>query len=155
MADLEKADTQTLARLKSDMKDAMRARESDRLNTIRMLLAALKNKQIDAQRDLDEDDIVTVLATEAKKRREAAESFRNGDRLELAEKEEAELVVIESYLPQQLAEDEVNAIIDELIASSGAESKRDMGKVMGPLMGRIKGQFDGGRAKDLVMAKLP
>ena len=155
MADLEKADTQTLARLKSDMKDAMRARESERLTTIRMLLAALKNKQIDARRELNEEDIVTVLATEAKKRREAAESFRGGDRLELAEKEEAELVVIESYLPQQLSEDEVNAIIDELIASTGAESKRDMGKVMGPLMGRIKGQFDGGRAKDLVMAKLP
>ena len=148
-------EAETLARLKTDMKDAMRAKEADRLNTIRMLLAALKNKQIDVQRDLTEDDIVGVLSTEAKKRREAADSFRQGNRLELAEKEDAELEVIEGYLPQQLSEEEVAAIVDELIAETGASSKRDMGKIMGPLMGRIKGQFDGGRAKDIVMAKLP
>src|SRR5690606_4792254 len=139
MADQEQADTQTLARLKTDMKDAVRARASDRLNTIRMVLSALKNKQIEAQRELNEDDIVTVLATAAKQRREAAASCHPGGRTELAEKEEAEPGVIESDLPQQLSEEEVGAIVDELIASAGAESKRDMGKIMGPLMGRIKG----------------
>lgn len=148
------AEPQTLTTLKSDMKDAMKARESERLGTIRMLISALKNKQIDLGRELTDEDVVTVLATEAKKRREAADSFRQGDRVELAEKEESELVVIEAYLPRQLSEDEVAAIVDELIASTGAEKKSDMGKIMGPLMGRIKGQFDGGRAKDIVMSKL-
>ena len=95
-----------------------------------------------------------MLATEAKKRREAADAFRNGGRDELADKEEAELVVIADYLPQQLNEDEVAAIVDELIASTGAAQKSDMGKIMGPLMGRIKGQFDGGAAKNIVMSKL-
>ncbi len=148
------AEADTLTRLKTDMKTAMKARDSERLTTIRMLISALKNKQIDLGRDVTEDEIVTVLSTEAKKRREAAESYRGGGRDELADKEEAELVVIEDYLPRQLSEEEVGAIVDELIASTGAESKSDMGKVMGPLMGRIKGQFDGGAAKDIVMSKL-
>lgn len=148
------AEAQTFTRLQTDMKEAMKARDAERLSTIRMLISSLKNKQIDLRRDLTEDEIVTVLATEAKKRREAADSFRSGNRDELADKEEAELVVIEGYLPKQLTEDEVGAIVDELIASTGAQQKSDMGKVMGPLMGRIKGQFDGGRAKDIVMSKL-
>lgn len=148
------AEAQTFTRLQTDMKEAMKARDAERLSTIRMLISSLKNKQIDLRRDLTEDEIVTVLATEAKKRREAADSFRSGNRDELADKEEAELVVIGGYLPKQLTEDEVGAIVDELIASTGAQQKSDMGKVMGPLMGRIKGQFDGGRAKDIVMSKL-
>lgn len=148
------AEAQTFTKMQADMKDAMRAKDADRLSAIRMLVSSLKNKQIDLRRDLTEEEITAVLATEAKKRREAAESFRAGDRVELAEKEEAELRVIEEYLPKQLTEAEVGAIVDELIASTGAAQKSDMGKVMGPLMGRIKGQFDGGRAKEIVMSKL-
>ena len=148
------AEAQTFTQLKSDMKDAMRAKDADRLGAIRMLVSSLNNKQIDLRRDLTEEDIVTVLSTEAKKRREAAEAYRNGGRDELADKEEAELAVIAAYLPKQLTEDEVAAIVDELIASTGASQKSDMGKIMGPLMGRIKGQFDGGAAKNIVMSKL-
>lgn len=148
------AEAQTFTQLQADMKDAMRAKDADRLSAIRMLVSSLRNKQIDLRRDLTEEDIVDVLATEAKKRREAADSFRSGGRDELADKEEAELVVIAEYLPKQLSEAEVSAIIDELMASTGATQKSDMGKIMGPLMGRIKGQFDGGAAKNIVMSKL-
>ena len=148
------AEAETFTRLKSDMKQAMKAKETERLSTIRMLLSSLQNEQINKGDDLTEEEITAVLATEAKKRREAADSYREGDRDELADKEEAELVVIEDYLPKQLSEDEVAEIVDELIEQTGAETKSDMGKIMGPLMGRIKGQFDGSRAKDIVMSKL-
>ncbi len=147
-------EAQTFTQLKSDMKEAMKAKETDRLSTIRMLISSLKNEQIDRGRDLTEEEITGVLATEAKKRREAAESYRDGGRDELADKEEAELRVIEDYLPKQLSDEEVGEIVDELIEQTGAETKSDMGKIMGPLMGRIKGQFDGSRAKDIVMSKL-
>lgn len=148
------AEAQTYTQLQADMKTAMKAKDAERLSAIRMLVSSLRNKQIDLQRDLTEEDIVSVLATEAKKRREAAESFRSGGRDELADKEEAELVILQEYLPKQLSEDDVAVIVDELIASTGAQKKSDMGKIMGPLMGRIKGQFDGGRAKSIVMSKL-
>ena len=148
------AEAQTFTQMKEDMKDAMRAKAADRLGTIRMLISSLQNKQIDLKRDLTEADIVSVLATEAKKRREASESFRDNGREELADKEDYELTVIEGYLPAQLNEDDVAAIIDEIMASTGATAKSDMGKVMGPLMSLIKGQFDGGKARNILMSKL-
>lgn len=148
------AEAQTFTQLKTDMKTAMKAKDAERLSTIRMLISSLKNEQIDKKGDLSEDEITSVLATEAKKRREAADSYRDGGRDELADKEEAELKVIEDYLPKQLSDDEVADIVDELIEQTGAATKSDMGKIMGPLMGRIKGQFDGSRAKDIVMSKL-
>lgn len=145
----------THAKMKEDMKTAMKAREKDRLQTIRMLLSSLKNAEIELQRELTEEDILDVLSTEAKKRRESAKAYRDGDRLELAEQEEAELVVIADYLPEPLSDEEVGAIVEEVMAEVGASSKRDMGKVMGPVMARVKGRFDGSRVKDIVLAKLP
>ncbi len=144
----------THARLKEDMKTAMKAREKDRLQTIRMLLSSLKNEQIELQRDLTEEDILNVFSTEAKKRREAAKAYRDGDRLELAEQEEAELEVIADYLPKPLSDEEVGAIVEEVIASVGATSKKDMSKVMGPVMAKTKGRFEGSKVKDIVLAKL-
>lgn len=144
----------TFTKIKDDMKAAMKAREVERLGTIRLLIAALNNQQIEVRRDLTEEDILAVLATEAKKRREGIESFRELGREDAAVKEEAELAVIEEYLPQQLTDAEVGEIVDELIASTGASAPSDMGRVMGPLMAKIKGRFDGGQAKSIVMAKL-
>lgn len=144
----------THARMKEDMKTAMKAREKERLQTIRMLLSSLKNAQIELQRDLTEEDILGVLTTEAKKRRESAKAYRDGDRIELAEQEEAELVVLADYLPQPLSDEEVGAIVDEIMAEVGASSKKDMGKVMGPVMQRVKGRFDGSKVKDIVLARL-
>lgn len=148
------AEAQTFLTMQEDMKTAMRARDSERLGAIRLLISSIKNKKIDLRRDLTEEEILEVLATESKKRRESAEAYRNGDRLELAEKEEFELTVIANYLPEPLTDDEVNAMIDAAIAESGATTKRDMGKVMGQVMPQTKGRFDGSKIKDMVMAKL-
>lgn len=148
------AETETIVQLKADMKAAMKAREKDKLQTIRMLLSSLKNERIDKGDDLDEQDVINVLSTEAKKRREAAEQYAEGGREELAEKEEAELKVIEEYLPPQMTDDEAEALVDEAIESTGASSKGDMGKVMGYVMPKIKGRYDGSKMKDIVLGKL-
>lgn len=145
---------QTVEQLKTDMKSAMKSREKLRLQTIRSLLASLKNAQIAKQGELSEDDVLGVLSTEAKKRRESQEAFAQAGRTDLAEQESAELKVIQDYLPAQLTDAEVNEMIDETIAQTGASSKADMGKVMGWLMPQLKGRFDGSRVKDLVLAKL-
>ncbi|QDG54892.1 GatB/YqeY domain-containing protein [Persicimonas caeni] len=140
--------------MKADMKAAMKAREKDKLQTIRSLLSSLKNARIDKGDDLDEDEVISVLSTEAKKRREAAEMYADGGRDELAEKEEAEIKVIEEYLPEQMTDDEAEALVDEAIESTGASSKADMGKVMGYVMPKIKGRYEGSKMKDIVLGKL-
>ena len=144
----------SLEELKTDMKTAMKAKDADRLGTIRMLIAALQNKQIELQTELSDDVVNGILTKEAKKRREAAQMYLDGGREELAAQEEMELSVIEGYLPKQMTDEEVEAIVDDVIAQTGAASKADMGKVMGPVMGRVKGQCDGGRVKTIVMSKL-
>lgn len=151
----EMAEADTLTQLKTDMKEAMKAKDKDTLSTVRMLISSLQNQAIELKRDLTEDDILDVLSTEAKKRRDAAEQYREGDREELAEKEDTELEVIEKYLPKQLSDTEVAQMIDEVISEVGAETKRDMGKVMGPMMQKVKGRFDGSKVKDMVLEKLP
>ncbi len=148
------AETETIQQLKADMKAAMKAREKDKLQTIRTLLASLKNARIDKGDDLDEDDVVSVLSTEAKKRREAAEAYAEGGRQELADKEEAELEVIKGYLPPEMTDEEAEALVDEAIAKTGASSKADMGKVMGYVMPKVKGRYDGSKVKDIVLGKL-
>jgi uncharacterized protein YqeY len=144
----------TMDKMKADMKAAMKSKEKEKLGTIRMLLSSLKNAEIDAGGELSEDDIIGVLSTEAKKRREAAQAYRDGDRDELADKEEAELAVVEEYLPKQLSDDEIAELVDEVIAQTGASTKADMGKVMGPMMGKVKGRADGSKVKDIVLSKL-
>lgn len=148
------ADTNTVQQLKGDMKAAMKAGEKQRLATIRMLISALNNKKIEVQRDLNEDDVIDVLSTEAKKRREAIEAYEQGGRDELAESEKAELAVIADYLPEPLSDDEVADMVDEVIAQTGASSKGDMGKVMGRIMPQVKGRYDGSKVKDIVLSKL-
>ncbi|RMG11805.1 MAG: GatB/YqeY domain-containing protein [Deltaproteobacteria bacterium] len=143
-----------LDKMTDDMKAAMKARDTARVQAIRMLVSAVKNKRIELGRELTDEDIIGVLSSEAKRRREAAEQYEAGGRPELAEKERAELAVIQSYLPQPLSEEEVGQIVDEAIAATGASSPSDMGKVMGQVMPRVKGRFDGSRVKDLVLARL-
>ncbi len=148
------AETETVQQLKADMKAAMKAREKDRLQTIRGLISSLNNARIDKGGDLDEDDVIDVLSTEAKKRREAIDAYSEGGRDELAEKEATELEVIEDYLPEQLSDEEAEAIVDEVIEATGASSKADMGKVMGMVMPKIKGRYEGSKIKDIVLGKL-
>lgn len=136
--------------LQNDLKDSMRARDKARTSTLRMLISAFKNATIDKGGDLSDDETVELLAREAKRRREAAVAFRDGERHDLADKEEAELALIESYLPQQLSEDEVRAIAREVIAAVNPSSARDMGRVMGQAMPQLKGRFDGKAASAVI-----
>lgn len=136
--------------LNSDMKDALRAQESLRLMTIRQLRGAIKNKEIELGRSLADDEILGVITTQVKQRREAAQMYRDNQRDELATKEEAELAVLQAYLPAQLDEAALRVLITEIISSVGADSPRDMGKVMGPVMAKTRGCADGKLVNQLV-----
>ena len=141
-------------RLREDMKSAMRAKEADRLGLIRMLIAAVKYQEIAMRRELKDSDIIDVLVSEAKKRRESEDVYRKNGRADLADKEAFELTVLSEYLPEALTDEEATAIVAEVIAETGAVTKRDMGRVMGNVMGRVKGRYDGSKVKDLVLGLL-
>ncbi len=140
--------------LTTDLKASMKARDKVRTGTLRMLLADLKNSRIQAGEELDEAAELAMLTRQAKRRREAFEAYDKGGRAELAEAERAELAVIETYLPQPLSEEEVQALAEAAIAEVGATSMRDMGKVMGKLMPQLKGRFDGKRVQPIVRGLL-
>ena len=140
--------------LNSDMKEAMKARQVERLSTIRQLRSAIKNKEIDLKLELDDDAVIAVIGTQVKQRREAAQMFRDNDRSELADKEEAELAVLQGYLPAQLGEAEVRQIVAEVIAETGAASLKEMGKVMPQVMARTRGAADGKLVNQLVREQL-
>lgn len=139
--------------LMADTKTAMKAKEKETLATLRLISAAIKDKDIAARttgKELGDTEIMALFQTMIKQRRESVKMYKDGGRPELAEKEEAEIVVIEKYLPQQLSEDEMKEAIAAAVAETGAESIKDMGKVMGVLKGKYVGQMDFGKAGALV-----
>lgn len=136
--------------LMQDMKEAMKAKQTYRLGTIRQLRSAIKNKEIETQKELDDNAILSVISTAVKQRREAAQMYSDNGRPELAAKEEAELAVLQQYLPAQLSEGEVRDIVAAVIAESGATSMKDMGKVMPLVMAKTKGSADGKIVNQLV-----
>lgn len=140
--------------LNTAMKDAMRAKDSLRLNTIRMIRTAIKNREIDERKELDDQGVIAVLSTVVKQRRESAQVFRENDRLELAEKEEQELAVVMEFLPSQLSDDELKALIEEAVAEVGAASMKDMGKVMKVVSAKTTGRADGKLVSEMVKARL-
>ena len=142
------------ATLTAAMKEAMKAKDTVRLSTVRMTIAAIKNKEIAAGGELDDAAVTAIMSTMVKQRREAAEAFRNGDRLELAEKEEAELVILQSFLPEQLSEDEVRELVDTVVTELGASSMKDMGGVMKVLTEKTRGRADGKLVSELVKTRL-
>jgi uncharacterized protein len=135
-------------RLRTDLVTSIKARDELRSSTIRMVLSAITNAEVAGKeaRELSDDDVIGVLSTEAKKRREASAAFAEAGRTELSEKETAEAAVIADYLPEQLGEDEIARIVTEAIAQTGAagEGMRAMGKVMGLVSPQVKGRADGG-----------
>ncbi|HLW17057.1 MAG TPA: GatB/YqeY domain-containing protein [Actinomycetota bacterium] len=137
-----------------EMRAAMKAREQTRVSTLRMLMAAMKNTQVEKGHELSDDEVVEVVSREAKRRRESMEAFEKGGRAELVEKEKAELAVLEAYLPQQLGEDELAALVDEAISETGASSPKEMGAVMKVVMGKVKGRADGAAVSAMVRARL-
>ena len=147
-------------KINTALKDAMRAKEADRLSTLRLINAAIKDKDI-AMRGAGEDDagvsnddILAIMGRMVKQRQESARAYEEGGRLELAEKERVEIKIIEEYLPKQLSEAEAEAAVDAAIAEVKAESIRDMGKVMGALKGKYTGRMDFGKAGPMVKARL-
>jgi uncharacterized protein YqeY len=130
-------------RIQSDITAAMRSGEALRRDTLRMAESAIYNAEKRDRRTYSDDEVAGVLAREVKTRRESVEAFRNGGREDLASKEEAEIGILAAFLPEQLSEAEVGALVDEAIAATGAAGPRDMGKVMGWLAPRTKGRADG------------
>ena len=135
-------------RLRADLTTAIKSRDETRSSTLRMVLTAITNAEVAGKehRELTDDDVIAVLSTESKKRREAATAFADGGRAELAEKERAEAAVIADYLPQQLSEDEIAEIVTAAVAQLGVagEGMRAMGKVMGVVQPQVRGRADGG-----------
>ncbi len=141
-------------RLTEAMKEAMKAKASLRLNTIRMMRTAIKNREIDARAELTEQEAISVLSTLVKQRRESAEAYRNGGREDLAVKEEQELAVVQEFLPAQLDEAEIRELIEKAVAETGASSMKDMGKVMKLVSAQTTGRADGRLVSELVKARL-
>ena len=131
-----------LERIDSDLKVAMKSSEKIKVSTLRMVKASLKNLEIE-KGELSDDDVIGVLSTQAKQRRESISEFEKGGRQDLADQEREELAVILSYLPEQLSEEELTGIILETIKETGASSLKDMGRLMKSLMPRVKGRADG------------
>ncbi len=141
-------------RITEDMKAAMRAREAPRLSTIRLLLAALKQKEVDERVVLADADVVAIIEKLIKQRRDSINQYLAAKRRDLADAETYELNLLQSYLPPQLTEDEILAEISHAIAEAGAASAKEMGKVMGILKGRLAGRADMSRVSALVKTKL-
>ena len=141
--------------LRSDLRDAMRAKDAPRRNTIRMLEAAIKNAEIDRRgQELEDSDILAILQRQVKQRRESIEQFTQGGREDLAKKEQVEITIIEAYLPQQLTLEEVEVKARATIAQVGASSPGDRGKVMGMLMKELRGRADGALVNTVVEEQL-
>ena len=141
-------------RIQSDVATAMRSGDALRRDVLRMTQSAAYNVEKREQRTLSEEDYAAVLAKEVKTRRESVDAFRKGGREDLVAKEEAEIAILSEYLPQQLNDDEIQALVDEALDATGASSARDMGKVMGWLSPKTRGRADGKRVSELVARAL-
>lgn len=139
-----------LTKIQDDMKQAMKAGDKKRLGTIRMLIAAIKNESIDKRAELSDEDIITVVQREIKQRRNAIEEFKKGNRDDLVQENEAEIAILEAYLPKQLTDEELEAIVRQVASEVNAASPKEMGKVMGKLMPLVKGKADGTRVQATV-----
>lgn len=140
--------------LQQDMKAAMRAADKRRLGVIRLINAAIKQREVDERIDLDDSQVIVVLDKMAKQRRESIEQYEKAGRDDLAEQEHFELEVLKTYLPEQLDDAEIDAMIAEAIAATGAQSVKDMGKVMGQLKARLAGRADMGAVSGKIKARL-
>ena len=141
-------------RITEDMKAAMRASEKERLSTIRMVLAAIKQREVDERIMLDDAQVIAVLEKMVKQRKESIVQFELGHRQDLADKEKSEITLLHAYLPAQLSDSEVDAIIKDAIASTGAASVKDMGKVMGVVKAKAAGKADMGAVSARIKAAL-
>jgi uncharacterized protein YqeY len=142
-------------KVRADMTAAMKAQEKERLSTLRMLQSSLKNEQINVGHELSDEEAMTVIRKAMKQREDSIEQYTNAGRTELAEKERSEMELLKTYLPPELTEAEVESGLREIIASTGAQSKKDFGKVMKEATARFKGRVDGKKIQEIVQRLLP
>ncbi|AOA02124.1 GatB/YqeY domain-containing protein [Carnobacterium maltaromaticum] len=139
-----------LTTLNEDMKTAMRAKDKETLSVVRMLKASLQNEQIKLGEELNADQELTILAREMKQRRDSVAEFKKANRQDLVDKTQAEIEIVEKYMPKQLSEDEIKTIVSAAIAKVGASSMKDFGQVMGAVMPETKGKADGNEVNRIV-----
>jgi uncharacterized protein YqeY len=142
------------ARITDDMKTAMKAKDAQRLGAVRLALAAIKQREVDERKDLSDADVLAVLEKMIKQRRDSIQQYTAGGRKDLADQEQFEIDVLAAYLPQQAGEAEVDAVIAEAIATTGAKGVADMGKVMGQVKAKLAGRADMGQVSARVKARL-
>lgn len=143
-----------LNKLQTEMKNALKSKEKDRLSVIRMLISEIKKEQIDKKRELSDSEVLAVIQRYAKQRRDAIEQYKKANRQDLVEKEQKELNIVLEFLPKQLTEEEIIKIVNETIDEVGATSIKDMGKVMKSVMEKVKGRADGSLVSKIVKEKL-
>jgi uncharacterized protein YqeY len=142
------------ARLSGEMKEALKAGEKVRLSALRLLAASVKNREVELRREATEDEFVEVVAREVKRRKEAAEAYEQAGREDLLDRERQEQAALETYLPAGLSDQEVEALVEEAIASTGASGPGDLGKVMSHVMAKARGRVDGSTVNALVRSRL-
>ena len=140
--------------LNEDMKQAMRAKDKNRLSAIRMVRGAVRDKEINSKVELDDDGVLEVIASQIKKRKDALEQLRQSNRDDLVEAEMEQIEILQKFLPAQLSEDEIEAVVTDVIEELGATSMRDMGKVMGKLVPQLRGKVDNSVVSQIVRQKL-
>jgi uncharacterized protein YqeY len=140
------------ATLSADMKQAMKEREAgkQRLSVIRMVWAAIRNKEIDTKKELDDNEVCGLLMKEVKQREDSITEFKKANRTDLVEANEQEVAILKKYLPEQLSDEDLKVIVQETIATTGAKTMKDMGKVMGAVMAKAKGRAEGGKISAFV-----
>ena len=146
--------SQLKKRITDDMKSAMKAKDKQTLKAVRMILGAIKQKEIDDRIELNDSQVLTVIQKMVKQRKDSISQFSDAGRTDLVEVEESELVIINNYMPEQLSDDEVDTAVTKAIADSGSDSMKDMGKLMGILKVQLDGKADMGAVSQLIKAKL-
>ncbi|MCG8487111.1 MAG: GatB/YqeY domain-containing protein [Chromatiales bacterium] len=141
-------------RIQDDVKAAMKAKDKDRLGTLRLITAAIKQREVDERAELDDSQVLAILDKMIKQRRDSVEQYESAGRQELADQEKSEIAIIEDYLPAGLSDDEVASLIESAIQEVGAAGMQDMGKVMGKLKPQMQGRADMGKVSGLVKQKL-
>jgi len=144
-------------KINEDLKNAMKSGETEKRDTLRMIGSMIKNAEIEKgkkESGLNDEEVVEVLARAVKQRKDSAEQYKAGNRPDLAEKEEKEIEIISTYLPEQMSEEEIAQAVKEVIGGLNLEGKADIGKVMGPVMGKLKGKADGNLVREIVQKEL-
>lgn len=141
--------------IRAELTEAMKAKDAEKLSTLRMLQSALKYQQIEAGHELSDDEVLAVVRKAVKQRQDSIEQYEKGNRPELAAKERSEMTMLQAYLPPELSDAEIESGVKEIIAATGAASKKDMGKVMKEATARYKGRVDGKKIQELVSRLLP